>query len=227
MGKLGFTRYNSIPGFTPFQKLVFDKISQDKYFRETFYFGGGTALSVFYFDHRYSVDLDFFAEKEFDKDVVIKFINVLSIQLGTSVKMTKKEMVMWFELSKNNETLKVDFINFPYPRVDKGLSYQGIEIDSIKDIGANKLILLNLSEEPKDYVDLYFILKEKCSIWDLIEVVRVKYKLELDLVSLGEDFLNSKKIKFLPKMIKPLILDELKEFFKSQAVKLGAKILGK
>ena len=33
-------------GFTSFQKLVFDKISQEKSLRETFYFGGGTALSV-------------------------------------------------------------------------------------------------------------------------------------------------------------------------------------
>ena len=211
--------------FTSFQKLVFDKISQEKYLRETFYFGGGTALSVFYLNHRYSVDLDFFSEKEFDKNVVIKFINSLSLQLGASVKMTKKEMVMWFELQKEKETLKVDFLNFPYPRVDKSLVYQEIEVDSPKDIGANKMLLLNLTEEPKDYVDLYFILKEKCSIWDLIEVVRIKFKLDLDLVSLGEDFMNAEKIKFLPLMIKPLTIDELKSFFKLQATKLGTKII--
>lgn len=212
-------------GFTSFQKLVFDKISQEKSLRETFYFGGGTALSVFHLNHRYSVDLDFFSEKEFDKNVVIKFINSLSIQLGASVKMTKKEMVMWFELQKGKETLKVDFLNFPYPRVDKSLVYQGIEVDSPKDIGANKLLLLNLTEEPKDYVDLYFILKEKCSIWDLIEIVRVKFKLDLDLVSLGENFMNVEKIKFFPLMIKPLTLNELKSFFRLQATKLGTKII--
>lgn len=212
-------------GFTSFQKIVFDKISQEKTLRETFYFGGGTALSVFYLNHRYSVDLDFFSEKEFDKDVIIKFINSLSTQLGTSVKMTKKEMVMWFELQKDEETLKVDFLNFPYPRFDKNLTYQGIEVDSPKDIGANKLLLLNLTEEPKDYVDLYFILKEKCSIWDLIKIVKNKFNLDLDLISLGEDFMNVEKVKFLPKMIKPLTLDELKSFFKLQASKLGTKII--
>ncbi|MDO9027911.1 MAG: nucleotidyl transferase AbiEii/AbiGii toxin family protein [Candidatus Roizmanbacteria bacterium] len=212
-------------GFTPFQKIIFDKISQEKSLRETFYFGGGTALSVFYFNHRYSIDLDFFSEKEFDKDIVIQFINSLSTELGTSVKMTKKEMVMWFEISKEKKTLKIDFFNFPYPRIDKNLIYQGIDIDSPKDIGANKLLLLNLSEEPKDYVDLYFILKEKYSIWDLLDAVKVKFKLELDLISLGEDFLNAEKIKFLPLMIKPLTLDELKSFFKLQATKLGTKII--
>lgn len=211
--------------FTPFQKIVFNKISKEKYFRESFYFGGGTALSVFYLHHRYSIDLDFFSEKDFEKDVVIKFINLIASELKTSVKMTKKEMVMWFELQKGEETLKVDFLNFPYPRFDKSLVYQGIEVDSPKDIGANKLLLLNLTEEPKDYVDLYFILKEKCSIWDLIEIVKNKFKLDLDLISLGEDFMNAGKIKFLPQMIKPLTLDELKSFFKLQAAKLGTKII--
>ena len=211
--------------FTPFQKLIFDKISQEKYLRETFYFGGGTALSVFYFNHRYSVDLDFFSEKEFDKNIIIKFINSLFRQLGTTVKMTKKEMVMWFELEKDKETLKVDFLNFPYPRIDKGLIYQSVDIDSPRDIGANKLLLLNLTEEPKDYVDLYFILKEKYSIWDIIKAAKIKFKLDLDLISLGEDFLNAEKIKFLPKMIKPLTLDELKSFFKQKASELGTKII--
>ncbi|PJA55483.1 hypothetical protein CO165_03315 [Candidatus Roizmanbacteria bacterium CG_4_9_14_3_um_filter_33_18] len=212
-------------GFTSFQKIVFDKISQEKSLREIFYFGGGTALSVFYLNHRYSVDLDFFSEKEFDKDIIIKFINSLSIQLGTSVKMTKKEMVMWFDLQKGKETLKIDFFNFPYPRVDKNLIFQGVDIDSPRDIGANKLLLLNLTGEPKDYVDLYFILKEKCTIWDLLNTVKTKFRLELDLISLGEDFLNVEKIKFLPLMIKPLTLDELKSFFKLQATKLGTKII--
>ena len=225
MGKIDFTRYRIVPGFTPFQKLVFDKISQEKSLRKMFYFGGGTALSVFYLNHRYSVDLDFFSEKEFDKNVVIKFINSIASQLKTSVKMTKKEMVMWFELQKDNETLKVDFLNFPYPRIAKGSVYQNIDIDSSLDIGTNKLLLLNLTEEPKDYVDLYFILKEKCSIWDLIEAAKIKFKLDLDLISLGEDFMNAEKIKFLPQMIKSLTLDELKSFFKLQAKKLGAKII--
>ncbi|MFN4212390.1 MAG: hypothetical protein ACK4FL_00255 [Microgenomates group bacterium] len=75
-------------------------------------------------------------------------------------------------------------------------------------------------------MDLYFILKEKYTIWDLLEGVKKKFKLDLDLISLGEDFLNVEKIKFLPKMIKPLTLDQLKIFFKEEAKKLGKKIIG-
>jgi predicted nucleotidyltransferase component of viral defense system len=211
-------------GFNPFQKAVFHKISQEKYFQKNFYFSGGTALSAFYLHHRYSFDLDFFSPSKLDYNQIIKLINKISKELNLSVKITKKEMVLWFELQKEKETLKIDFLEFPYPQIDKGLTYQGIKVDSIKDIGANKLLILNLNEEPKDYVDLYFILKEKYLIWDLIETVRLKFNLGLDLISLGDDFLKAGKIKFLPQMIKPLTLNELRSFFRQQARKIGKKI---
>lgn len=210
--------------FTPLQKLVFNRISQDKVLRKMFYFGGGTALSIFYFQHRYSEDLDFFCEKEFDKQLIIKFINLLAKEIDSEIRMTKKEMVILFELQKGNETLKVDFLQFPYKRIDRSKIYKGIEIDSIKDIAANKLILLNLTQEAKDYVDLYFILKEKYPVWELLKAVKMKFKLDLDLISLGEDFLNVENIKYLPRMIKPLTLNQLKTFFKQEAKKLGKKI---
>ncbi|KKR27802.1 MAG: hypothetical protein UT60_C0036G0001, partial [candidate division CPR2 bacterium GW2011_GWD2_39_7] len=35
---------------------------------------------------------------------------------------------------------------------------QSVNIDSPLDIGTNKLLLLNLNQEAKDYVDLYFLL---------------------------------------------------------------------
>ncbi len=211
-------------GFTAFQQVVFDEFSKNKELRDNFYFGGGTALSVFYLHHRYSDDLDFFSEKEFDKDLVIKFINDLSSQIKAEVKMTKKNMVMWFELQKGKEILKVDFLNFPYKRVDKGNIYQSVNIDSPLDIGTNKLLLLNLNQEAKDYVDLYFLLKDKFTIWDLINSTAIKYKLELDLISLGADFMNAEKLEFLPRMIKPLTLDKLKKFYKEMALQIGKKI---
>jgi len=210
-------------GFTPFQQIVFDKFSREKSLRDMFYLGGGTALNVFYFSHRYSEDLDFFSEKDFDKDIVIKFINSLSNQLGASVKMTKKEMVLWFELQQGKDFLKIDFLTFPYPRIDQGMIYKKVMIDSQRDIGANKLLIINLNQETKDYVDLYFLLQEKFTVWDLINAVSVKFKLDLDLISLGEDFLNAEKLQYLPKMIKPLTMEELKKFFRQKARELGMK----
>ena len=59
----------------------------------------------------------------------------------------------------------------------------------------------------------------------MINAVSVKFKLQLDLISLGEDFLKVQKFQYLPKMIRPLTLDELKDFFTKKAHQLGEKIL--
>ena len=45
-----------------------------------FYFSGGTALSYYYLNHRYSEDLDFFSEEEFD-----------IVQISVFLKSIKKE----------------------------------------------------------------------------------------------------------------------------------------
>jgi predicted nucleotidyltransferase component of viral defense system len=94
--------------FTPLQKLIFDEFSKEAALRKSFYFGGGTALSVFYLQHRYSEDVDFFCEKEIDPQIPIRFMAKISQKLRTSSKMTKKETVLLFELKKGNQSLKVD-----------------------------------------------------------------------------------------------------------------------
>lgn len=210
--------------FTPFQKKVFDEFAKNTVFKNRYYFGGGTALSIFYLQHRYSEDLDFFTEKEIDKELIIEFMNSIAKRLNVSIKMTKKETILIFQLQQKKEILKIDFLYFPYQRVDKGVVFQGVEIDSIKDIGANKLLTINLHLIVKDYVDLYFILKDKYTIWDLLYAVEVKYKIKLDLVGIGEDFLNIKQFDYLPKMIKPVTLEELKIFYEKLAKEVGAKI---
>ena len=210
--------------FTPIQKLIFDEFCKDENLKENYYFGGGTALSVFYLQHRYSEDLDFFVKKEFNQNLIIKFLNQFVKKNNISLKMTKKETVLWFELEKDKQKLKVDFLDFPYQRIEKGTIYQEVEIDSEKDIGANKILTINLENNPKDYVDLYFLLK-KFSIWDLVYAVEAKFGLQLDLIALGEDFLEAEKLEFLPKMIIPLSLEELKKFYRKLAERIGMKII--
>ena len=210
--------------FTPIQKLIFDEFCKDENLKENYYFGGGTALSVFYLQHRYSEDLDFFVKKEFNQNLIIKFLNQFVKKNNISLKMTKKETVLWFGLEKGKQTAKIDFLDFPYKRIEKGTIYQGVEIDSEKDIGANKILTINLENNPKDYVDLYFLLK-KFSIWDLVYAVEAKFGLQLDLIALGEDFLEAEKLEFLPKMIIPLSLEELKKFYRKLAERIGMKII--
>ena len=144
--------------FTPIQQLFFTEFSKERNLKDNFYFGGGTALSVFYLQHRYSEDLDFFSKKGFDQNLIMNFMNKFANKINLTLKMTKKETILWFELEKDSQILKVDFLDFPYRRIEKGTIYKGVQIDSEKDIGANKILTINLENNPKDYVDLYLSL---------------------------------------------------------------------
>jgi predicted nucleotidyltransferase component of viral defense system len=205
------------------QQVILDLVKNNEFFRSNFYFTGGTALSAFYLKHRYSDDLDFFSQERFDQQIILTLIQEWSQKYKFSIKSSRfAEVVYVFMLQFNNEILKVDFGYYPYKRVEKSLMLDGIKIDSLLDIAVNKLLTISQRYSVKDFVDLYFLL-QKFSIWDLIEGVRIKFKVELEPLLLGADFLKIEEFDYLPRMTAPLTLIELKEFFRQQAKEIGRK----
>lgn len=210
--------------FTPLQKQIFDKVSKDPVLSKQFYFTGGTALSAFYLHHRKSEDLDFFSESYFEDTKIEELIKNLSIFFKTPYRFTKKGQVRIFEFVKNDKLLiKIDFNYYPYKRVEKGKKHLGVEIDSLLDIAINKLLIINQREDVKDFVDLYFLLKD-FTIWDLIYGVQTKFRREQDIVLISSDFAKVEEFDFLPEMLVPLNLSDLKEFFKQKAIELAKKV---
>lgn len=213
--------------FTPEQKIVFDELAKSQALKERFYFTGGTALSVFYLQHRYSDDLDFFSNRPFDFNLALDFMNKVAVLLDSHLLFTDKERVVVFQLMRENQLLiKVDFGYYPYLTLKEGRVEQGVVIDSLFDIAVNKLLTINQRTEVKDFVDLYFLLQKDFSVWDLLYGVEAKFKMELDLIWLGADFLKkSRGFTFLPKMIKPLELSQLQRFFRALALEIGGKAI--
>ncbi len=215
------------PALTSLQKFIFDEFSKDKKLTKQFYFTGGTALSAFYLNHRESEDLDFFNENEFDKDIVDNFVDKIARSQKLRIKLTERERVRIFELARSdNVEIKVDFAFYPYKRLKKGLSTSGVKVDSLFDIATNKLQTITSRTEVKDFVDLYFLLKE-FTLWDLIYAVNEKFRLEIDLIWLGTDFLKVEKFEILPRMLVPLTLKELQDFYREEARKLGMSVVKK
>lgn len=81
---------------------------------------------------------------------------------------------------------------------------------------------INQRVEVKDFVDLYYLLR-KFSLWDLNSGVKRKFNVELEPLILASDFLAMEQFDFLPKMIKPLTLKDLKEFYREKAKTLARK----
>lgn len=212
-----------VPIFTPEQTIILDEVKKHDFLKKQFYFTGGTALNSFYLQHRYSEDLDFFSESEFDNQIIFTLMSDWSKKHQFTFESRFNEVVYVFNLVFRNSTyLKVDFAYYPYKRIEKEKVIDDMQVDSLTDIAVNKLLTITQRKDVKDFVDLFFLLK-KFTIWDLREGVRIKFRMELDSFILGYHFLKIDDFTNLPRMIKPLTLDTLRDFFRKKAKELGEK----
>ncbi len=202
------------------QQIILSEISKNPFFND-FYFTGGTALSAFYLKHRYSEDLDFFSENKFDSHRVENIIDGLSKKYKFEYTSEFIEVVQIFMLKfKNLDPVKVDFAYYPYRRIEKVVIIDDIKVDSLLDIAVNKLHTITQRTTVKDFVDLYFLL-QKFGMWDLIEGIKIKFNQKIEPLLLASDFLKIEDFDYLPRMIKPITIEELQIFYREQAKKLG------
>lgn len=207
------------------QKIILGEFKKDDRMSSLFYFTGGTALSEFYLKHRESADLDFFSNVTFDPQILLETVNSWSIKYDFTAKPTFNDPVHVFFLSfKDGDSLKIDFSRYPYRQIEEPKDFGGLRVDSLYDIAANKLLTVNQRTEVKDFVDLYYLMKE-FNFWQLKDGVIAKFNMEMDPFLTAVDFMKVEKFQAMPKMFKKLDLETLKNFFRKQAKKLGAEIL--
>lgn len=131
-----------------------------------FYLSGGTALAL-QLGHRTSLDLDFYTEKKFDNKKLLlelekKFKNVILIQ--------KPEQTL---IVKINE-IEVSFFHYSYSLVYPPVKIEGVPLASKEDIAAMKIIAISDRGTKRDFIDIYFLLKE-FSLQKIFEFVKKKY----------------------------------------------------
>jgi len=173
--------------------------------------------------HRYSDDLDFFSEKEFNNQAIFDLVGEMAKKYNFTFESRFEEVVYIFDLIfTDGYKLKLDFSFYPYKQLEKGDPIENLPIDSLFDIATNKIVTVSQRNDVKDFVDLYYLL-QKFSLWDLISAAKLKFKLEIDPFLLSSDLLKVEDFTFLPRMIKPLTLSELKSFYRQIAKDLGEK----
>lgn len=217
MGTLSF--------LTEEQKIIFREVADNAYTQQNFYFTGGTALSGFYLQHRYSDDLDFFSENELENQVLFTLMHEWGKKHNFTLQAELVEVMYIFNLIfPKNISLKIDFSYYPYKQLEQRNKIKGLAIDSRLDIAVNKIVTISQRTDVKDFVDLYFLLRE-FTCWNLIEGAKIKFNMEIDPFLLASDFLKVEDFTYLPRMIKPLTIEELKKFYRQQALDLGKTTL--
>lgn len=208
------------------QIAFLEKIGRSK-LAGNFYLSGGTPLAAFYLQHRYSEDLDFFSEQEFDVLAISVFLKSVRKELGISkVDFQQSFNRNLFFCHTKNEVIKIEFTYFPFTRLERGTKKHGVIIDSLLDIAVNKLFTIYQRTAARDYIDLFFIIREHSfSIKNLVSKAKLKFDWHIDPIQLGTQFIKVRDVKDYPRMIKPLDEKALVNFFLSEAKKLKSDII--
>lgn len=208
------------------QVAMLKVIGEEPSLAQAFYLTGGTPLAAFYLHHRYSEDLDFFSEEVTDLISLTAFFETLKGKLGfTSVEFHSTMNRNLYFLEYPVGSLKMEFTYFPFPRIEKGPTEFGLQIDSLLDIAVNKLFTITQRTKARDYIDLYMICqKEGYSIDRLVGLAKAKFDWHIDPVQLGTQFLRSSEAPDLPHMIAPVSSGEWQQFFTDEAKKLAVNL---
>lgn len=202
--------------FTPFQKGIFKIISQNNFVTKNFYFSGGTALSEFYLKHRYSEDFDFFTAKKISYEKIKKF-------LESDIKKNKVQIVdyqmeegadIFFLKKKNKEIIKIQFCYYPFKIIKNPVEVGLLKVDSLLDITVNKLDTIITRGLARDFVDFYFIQKEKnYSLKYLLNCIRKKFFWPVDPLFFASSLIKVKEVSDYPKMIRSYSKEKMIKYF--------------
>ncbi len=124
-----------------------------------FFLTGGSALGMFYLDHRRSYDLDLFSSEEVDGQEVRNLVNKVAAKIGAECTGLRTAPDFHrFRLTRGDEREIIDVVVDRAPQLDAEKAvFDGIRVDTLREIIANKLTTLIHRTELKDVVDLYFL----------------------------------------------------------------------
>ena len=130
------------------------------------YLAGGTACAL-QLGHRISLDLDFFTDKEFFTEVVLGQLEKLP---GFKLDETAK----WTILGSFPE-VKFSYFYYQYPLIAKSSTFNQISLASLADIAAMKVAAICSRGTKRDFIDLYFLIKKKFSLEQILRFYDKKY----------------------------------------------------
>ena len=141
-----------------------------------FYLAGGTGLAL-QLGHRISVDFGFMSSKV----IPSKLLNTAE-KLAGALKLSSRIVVNnRGELTLFIGETKLTFLHYPFPVLSPLVSFEKIRIASILEIAAMKAYTLGRRGVFKDYVDIYFILKNGEPLKSIGDLASQKYGDSFDM----------------------------------------------
>lgn len=211
---------------TKFQEKLLKEISTTP-LKDNFFLTGGTALSAFYLRHRFSEDLDFFTQIPAGVVSAVPIIREVAKRLSSTLEI-RRSFNTFLEGSfifSEGEIIRIHFAEDSPYRFEPTIFNKkyGVYVDNLLDICCNKFSTLFDRHEMKDFVDIYFIDKEVIKFDDLYSKTQQKH-VGIDDYWLCQALRYINEMSLLPKMIKPVTIEELRDFFNRKLQKLMKKL---
>jgi hypothetical protein len=183
-----------------------------------FYLAGGSAASL-HLGHRISVDLDFFTERE-EYDV-----SSLQQSLGTIGKMTVQQQSSATLIGAIND-VQVSFFTYPYLVLEAFSRLDDVAIAGLLDIALMKIIAISQRGTMRDFLDLYFMCRDRYKLNELLQLIPQKYaSIEFPSYQILRSlvyFEDAEKDVF-PRMLAECTWEQVKLFFEQQVKQLMSR----
>ena len=186
-----------------------------KLFKREFYLVGGTAVAL-HLGHRRSIDFDLFKQGRL---VLNRILNKISAFQPYTVTRRVEEQL---NLTINN--VKFTFFEYPYT-IEANCKFEDIiKLPDLLSLASMKAFALGRRSKWKDYVDLYFILKDHYSVKQIVEASENIYgqlfseKLFRAQLCYFDDIDYSEEIEYLVKQPSDT---EIKEFLTEAALDIS------
>ena len=128
-------------------------------FRRGFYLAGGTAIAL-HIGHRRSIDFDLFTVKKLNKSRIRQ--KVFELPYNKQTLFDDADQIHFYI-----NDVKTTFFYYPYPVKHIEMLKSVISMPSLLSLSAMKAFALGRRAKWKDYVDLYFMLKDHFSIKEI------------------------------------------------------------
>jgi len=150
------------------QKRLFDILSEQIWIAP-FYLAGGTSLAL-QIAHRQSVDFDFFTKNDFDnRDIIEKLRDLGKFELFNEARNTINALL---------NDVRISFFKYSYPLLNSPFRHKNMSVANMEDIALMKLEAISGRGSKKDFIDLYFLLRD-FSLSELFEKYSLKYGIEV------------------------------------------------
>lgn len=189
-------------------------------FKREYYLVGGTAIAL-YLGHRRSIDFDLFKYASLNRKKNIEKIRSFGYE----------PLIVWNVTDQMNlviNDVKLTFFQYPFLIQANNVFEERIRIPHLLDLAAMKAYALGRRSKWKDYVDLYFLLKEKYTLETITQRANEIYgnlfsdKLFRSQLSYFEDVDYTEEVEYM--IPNPPTEEEIKNFLEKVSTAIERNI---